>query len=176
MTLHHHRRHFLLAGLATALAPAFAQASPLSIVPQPEQVGKGRLTIFMTPILDVALFAPDARWRSDAPYALQVTFLRSLEGHKLVGHVLDEMRHIGFGGDPRLMQWGQSLDSILPDVTKGDVLTGVRDERGGARFYLGTQPIGHVADTVFTNAFFGICLSPRTSQPQLRRDVLGRYG
>jgi hypothetical protein len=175
MTVHHHRRHFLLAGLATALVPALAQASPLSIVPQPEQVGQGRLNILMMPILDVSLFAPDAIWRPDAPYALQVRFLRSLKSHKMVGHALDEMRHIGFGGDPRLMRWGQSLETIFPDVFKGNVLTGVRDEKGGTRFYLETQPIGHIADTVFTDAFFGICLSPRTSQPQLRRDVLGRY-
>lgn len=69
-----------------------------------------------------------------------------------------------------------AVQTIFPDVSKGNVLTGVRDEKGGTRFYLGTQPIGHIADTVFTEAFFGICLSPRTSQPQLRRDVLGRYG
>lgn len=175
MTSQLHRRHILVAALGLVFAPRVADASPLALVPQPARVGQGRLNILMMPILDVALFAPDARWRADAPYAMQVTFLRSLNGHKMVGHVLDEMRHIGFGGDPRLPGWRRELESIFPDVSDGDILTGARDVDGGAHFFLGGRRLGRIVDPAFADAFFGICLSPRTSQPQLRRDVLGRY-
>ncbi|MDI7776266.1 hypothetical protein [Asticcacaulis sp. EMRT-3] len=173
MNYHLNRRHFLGAALVLACAPRIAQASPLSAVPQPEKVGTGRLNIVMMPILDVTLFAPQAHWRPDAPFALQVTFLRPLQGHKLAGHALDEMRHIGLDGDPHLNVWGQKLSAVLPDVTRGDVLTGVRDAAGGTSFFMGAERLGHFADPSFSDAFFGICLSPRTSQPALRREVLG---
>jgi hypothetical protein len=45
-----------------------------------------------------------------------------------------------------------------------------------ARFWLNGQPRGELRDAEFTRLFFGIWLSPRTSQPRLREALLGSRG
>lgn len=175
MNLHPNRRGILCAFAAALALPVGARAAPLLALPRFDPVGRGQLKVLFVPVLDLVLYAPDAKWRPDAPYALQTTFLRPLQRDRMVMHALNEMRHIGHADDPRLAAWGQKLSGILPDVKTGDVLTLVRSPEGATAFFLGEARLGRVADPAFTDAVFGICLSPRTSQPQLRRQVLGPY-
>jgi hypothetical protein len=65
------------------------------------------------------------------------------------------------------------LKKILPDVDAGDFLTGVNVPKLGVRFYQNGQPIGAIDDLEFAQAFFGIWLDPRTSEPVLRKQLLG---
>jgi hypothetical protein len=168
------RRALFISAISAMLLPGLARAgAPLSCVPQPGLVGSGRLNILAVPVLDVSLFAPQSHWRPDRPYALQVNFLRDLEARKVVGHVRDEMQHIGAGNAGRLELWKRKLEAVLPDIRRGDVLTGVRNETGATVFFLGEKPLGLIAESSFSDAFFGICLDPRTSQPKLRHAVLG---
>jgi hypothetical protein len=168
------RRTLCMSAVSAIVLPYTARAeTALSYVPQPGLVGSGRLNILSLPVLDVSLFAPQSRWRSDRPYALQVTFLRDLQAHKVAGHVRDEMQHIGVGDTERLDLWKRKLEAVLPDMRRSDRLTGVRDRSGAVLFFHGDRPLGYIAESGFSEAFFGICLDPRTSQPGLRQAVLG---
>ncbi|CAM3214919.1 chalcone isomerase family protein [Asticcacaulis taihuensis] len=168
------RRTLFISAFSAAFLPDIARASaPLTFVPQPGLVGSGRLNILTVPVLDVSLFAPLSHWRPDKPYALQVTFLRDLEARRMAGHIRDEMRHTGAGDAGHLELWTRELEAVLPDMRRGDVLTGVRDQGGAVLFFHGDRSLGHIAENGFSEAFFGICLGPRTSQPKLRQAVLG---
>lgn len=61
---------------------------------------------------------------------------------------------------------------VFPDVRRGDRLTGVHLPGVGVRFLHNDQVVGEVRDTAFARIFMGIWLSPRTSEPQLRRQLL----
>ena len=168
------RRTLFISAVSAILLPDIARANaPLAFVPQPGLVGSGRLNILTVPVLDISLFAPQSHWRPDGPYALQVTFLRDLEARRMAGHIRDEMRHIGAGDAGRLDLWKRQLETVLPDMRRGDVLTGVRDHEGTVFFFHYDRSLGHIAESGFSDAFFGICLGPRTSQPRLRQAVLG---
>ena len=65
------------------------------------------------------------------------------------------------------------MQQIFPDVKAGDRLTGVQRPGEATRFFVNGQAGGEVRDAEFTRLFFGIWLSPRTSQPQLREALLG---
>ena len=160
-------------GLTALRAHADAHASALAAVPEPRVVGKGRLSVLMVPVLDVTLFGPQGQWRQDQPYAIRVDYLVDLDGPHMAKHAVDQMRSAGCKDTARLAAWHGRLAAILPDVKRGDTLYGVRTAAGTTGFYLGDRPLGAIQDPAFTDAFFAICLSPRTTQPNLRRQLLG---
>lgn len=65
------------------------------------------------------------------------------------------------------------LKRITPDVNDGDSITGVNLPRRPVRFYKNGTPIGTIEDPEFARAFFAIWFDPRTSEPVLRRQLLG---
>jgi Chalcone isomerase-like len=65
------------------------------------------------------------------------------------------------------------MTQLFPDVRGGDRLTGVQRPGQAARFFLNGVLRGEVPDADFTRLFFGIWLSPRTSEPRLRAQLLG---
>ena len=65
------------------------------------------------------------------------------------------------------------MTAAFPDVKEGDRLTGRHDAKEGARFWLNGKPVGAGFDADFSRRFFGIWLSPQTSEPALRKKILG---
>ena len=66
------------------------------------------------------------------------------------------------------------LDALIIDVEPGDTLIGVREQDVLRMYYKGDQQqlLGEVHDAQFTEAFFGIWLSERTSYRRLRAELL----
>ena len=56
----------------------------------------------------------------------------------------------------------------------GDRLLGVYQPGVGAVFKMGGRVVGEVADAAFARLFFGIWLSPKTSEPALRQALLAQ--
>ena len=65
------------------------------------------------------------------------------------------------------------MAELFPDVGDGDTLVGLHLPGVGARFVLNGQVRGQVDDPLFARLFFGIWLSPQTSEPALRQALLG---
>ena len=64
------------------------------------------------------------------------------------------------------------MTRLFPDVRRGDRLTGVHLPAVGLRLLHNDQAVGEIRDPDFARAFMSIWLSPRTSEPQLRRQLL----
>ena len=62
---------------------------------------------------------------------------------------------------------------VFPDVRKGDRLLGLQRPGEAAVFWLNGRLRGEIRDAEFARRFFGIWLSPQTSEPALRRALLG---
>jgi hypothetical protein len=97
-----------------------------------------------------------------------------LSGRRITSSSLSEMRRLGPVSDEQARRWEQAMRRIFPDVQAGDRLTGVQWPGESARFFHNGQPRGELLDAEFTRLFFGIWLSPRSSEPDLRRQLLGR--
>jgi hypothetical protein len=65
------------------------------------------------------------------------------------------------------------MKTTFPDVKKGDQLIGIHRPDGSASFTLNGKSIGEIRDEEFTRLFFGIWLSPRTSEPKMRNALIG---
>ena len=170
------RRKYLLSALSLLCLAGGAMAEPdltLADVPEAKKVGAGRLVYFFMPIFDAVLYAPDGHYRPDQPFALSLTYLRSLNGSDIAHSGVDEIRAQGGVSPDRLRDWGKQMAVIFPDVSAGTCLTGVYDAHGATTFYQADRKLGRIDDPEFGKHFFAIWLGDKSSQPALRTQLLG---
>lgn len=139
--------------------------------------GSATLTFLLLRVYDVRLWAAaplGADYAQDA-LALELRYARALPGRDIAERSIAEMRGIGEFDPAQAQRWLQALLELLPDVQPGDRLTGVQ-RAPAARLHHNGVLRGEVIDADFTRLFFGIWLSPRSSQPQLREALLGGKG
>lgn len=164
---------FFFALSATSVSTLSAAEPIRGLVPLAEKVGQGRLTYLFWEIYDATLYAPQGIWRRDKPFALQLSYLRELEGRKIADRTIEEIRNQGLVDEIKLATWHAQLRNIFPDIKKGTSLTGVFIDSGETLFYLGEKEIGRISDPQFSQVFFDIWLGENTSAPDLRQKLLG---
>ena len=135
--------------------------------------GEGRLRWFGLPVYDASLWINGAGWNEDREFALDIRYARDIKARRLVQTSLDEMRRLGFGDERRLEIWAEQMARVLPDVRKGEHLTGVNRPGAGTEFYHQGRIVGTIADPAFARAFFSIWLDARTREPGLRQSLIG---
>jgi hypothetical protein len=161
-----------------AAAPAHASAPDASLataLQSKQVVGSARLRVWGFEVYDARLFAGpgfDSGRFAEQPLALELSYLRNLKGPDIAERSLDEMRDLEAIAPAQIDLWLAAMRNLFPDVKKGDRLTGVHQPGRGAVFYLNDRLLGEVADPRFSRLFFGIWLSPKTSQPAMRETLL----
>jgi hypothetical protein len=173
----------LLAALPMAAA---ATRAPQALPPELKTelhgarlLGEATLRFLGLHVYDIRLWGEadfSVRDLHGSPLALELQYARSLDGKAIAERSLKEMQGLGSMDAGQAERWLQQMRQIFPDVKKGDRITGVQRPGEAARFFVNGQPRGEVRDAEFTRLFFGIWLSPRTSQPRLREELLGTQG
>lgn len=164
--------------LASAVAPAHANAPDMSFstaLQNKQVVGSARLRVWGFDVYDMRLRAGpgfDAARFADGPLALELSYLRNLKGADIAERSLDEMRNLETIDPAQAEIWLAAMRNLFPDVKKGDRLAGIHQPGRGASFYMNDRLLGEVADPRFSRLFFGIWLSPKTSQPAMRETLL----
>lgn len=137
--------------------------------------GEARLTWFGFHVYDARLFVPSGFDAVDAvaqPFALELTYARSLEGKAIAQTSRDEIARLGFGTELQRERWFEAMLRVIPDVEHGRRITGVNLPARGVRFYVDGRDAGSIDDPEFARAFFAIWLDPRTRSPQVRDGLL----
>ena len=193
-------RHALPAGLAVLLWAGAALAQPstppaaraaarvagapqarpdLSALPRARLVGQARLTVWGFDIYDARLWAPanfSAAGFAASALALELNYLRNFQAADIAERSLKEMRRSQPFSDGQAAQWKADLLRVIPDVRKGDRITGVHRPGVGAAFWVNGRASGEIVDADFARLFFGIWLSPDTSEPRMRESLLAGSG
>ena len=65
------------------------------------------------------------------------------------------------------------ISRLSCNVKTGDVIVGVLKPNQGAEFYHQSRLSGRIDDIDFARTFFAIWLDERTSEPELRKRLLG---
>lgn len=141
--------------------------------PDLKLAGEGRLRWFGLHVYDASLWINGARWNGEQEFALDIRYARDIKSRRLVQTSLDEIRRLGFGDEQRLAIWEEEMTRVLPDVRKGEHLTGVNRPGVGAEFYYQGRIVGTITDPAFARAFFSIWLDARTREPGLRNSLIG---
>ena len=145
------------------------------LLPQNQRVGKGRLTYWGFQVYEARLWAPPG-FKADAlasqAFALELDYLRDFAGTDIAARSLLEMRRSASISDAQAKAWMQEMLRVIPDVKKGDRVMGIHQPGNGVSFLVNGKPNGEIRDAGFANLFFGIWLSPKTSEPKLRSALL----
>ena len=168
-----------LSGRAQAQTPApTAPAPPAEVqaeLPGARLQGKGQMRFLGLRVYDIRLWAGaqavGAVW-SDAVLALEIEYLRRLDGAQIAERSLTEMRRQSDIPADTAQRWLLLMKKLFPDVRAGDRITGLNLPGQGARFFINAQLQGEVREAEFARLFFGIWLSPRSSEPALREALL----
>ena len=144
-------------------------------MPQSQLIGKARLTVFGFQVYDARLWAAPSfggSSYSNQPLALELTYLRDFKALDIAERSIKEMRRSATISDAQETKWLADLQRVVPDVKKGDRILGIHKPGVGADFWVNGKPAGEIADTTFAKLFFGIWLSPKTSEPQMRSRLM----
>jgi hypothetical protein len=174
------QRRAILAAMALC-SLARAQPSLAEAQTSPELAGltlrgQARFRYFGLVIYDIRLWAPGPlaaeRW-ADTRLTLELEYLRSLGGKEIASRSLKEMRRQTAIPDAQAAAWLAEMEAAFPDVKAGDRISGLHEPGVAASFFVNGQPRRRIADAAFARLFFGIWLSPQTSEPALRQQLLG---
>ena len=160
--------------MAQVAAPALP-AQTTAGMPALKAVGGGLLRIFGFQVYNAYLWTPDGLAFDRAkPYVLDIHYLRTFSAKQLAERSIDEMRGQGTGAEAVYPKWSTEMQRVFADVKEGDRLIGIATPARTAKFFYNGAYRGEVADEAFTDAFFGIWLSDKSSQPGMRDRLLGK--
>ena len=175
------QRRPLLISTAVALAtPVWANSPPAdsalaTALQGLRPVGQTRLRVWGFEVYDATLFAApgfEPERYADQRFALELAYLRAFDGPDIAQRSIDEMREQAPLDNAQAQRWLASMARLFPNVQRGDRITGLHQPGLGARFFLNGQWLGELPDDAFSRRFFGIWLSPNTSQPRMRASLL----
>jgi hypothetical protein len=168
----------LLPGLHVRAQVGEAGAPPelAQDLPAARLLGQQRFRVWGFEVYDARLWTlpgfAAARFEQQ-PLALELAYLRELKGAAIAERSLKEMRRVGNLTAELEARWLAEMQRLFPDVRRGDRLLGLQRPGEGAFFWLNGQARGELRDAQFARLFFGIWLSPQTSEPALRQALLG---
>lgn len=179
-----HTTAVLLALCGLAWWPASAQTA----APEPTlrealhnhgKLGTARLRYWGFDVYDANLYAPagfDIQRFESQRFGFELNYLRSFKGTDIAERSIDEMKGLATIDPAQAQRWLAAMSALFPDVQRGDRITGVHLPGRGARFYLNDRLLGEIADDTFSRLFFGIWLSPKTTQPRMREALIQSMG
>ncbi len=109
---------------------------------------------------------------SGSERALKIEYYRAIDSEDLVDATEDQWNKLGYSNS-NIQRWLKPLYAMWPNVEEGSTLTIRVAEDNVSRFYFDEQPIGTIQDKNFGDAFLAIWLSENTSEPGLRKQLLG---
>lgn len=139
-----------------------------------QTVGEARLRVFLFDVYDSELstltgtYAPGQR-----PVKLQIAYLRDFKAQSIVQQTIKEWRHLGLAPE-QYEHYLPLIDKLWPDIKKGDTLTFVVGVDESNEFFHNGRSLGRVNHPGFSADFLAIWLSPDTSQPELRAQLIGK--
>ncbi|CAH6869227.1 Chalcone_isomerase domain-containing protein [Vibrio chagasii] len=168
---HQQAKNTLLSFITLSLifaALLFAGNAKASAVDDLSKRGQGEMSYLFWTLYSAEFYtAPSSSER-----ALKIEYYRAIDSKDLVEATEDQWNKLGYPNS-NIERWLKPLYSMWPNVEAGSTLTIRVAEDNVSRFYFDEQPIGVIQDKQFGDAFLAIWLSENTSEPGLRKQLLG---
>ena len=102
----------------------------------------------------------------------EIEYFKAISSQDLVEKTIEQWQHLGFSAS-RYDVYLNELLRIWPDINPGDKLVFMMNNHTSAFYYNG-RLVGVIEDEKFGSLFLDIWLSENTSEPELRKELLGR--
>ncbi|KAB0465890.1 MULTISPECIES: chalcone isomerase family protein [Vibrio] len=130
--------------------------------------GQGEMSYLFWKLYSAEFYATP----TNSDRALKLEYYRAIDSKDLVDATKEQWNKLGYSNN-NIQRWLQPLYEMWPNVEAGSTLTIRVTEDNISRFYFDEQPIGTIQDKQFGEAFLAIWLSENTSEPGLRKQLLG---
>ncbi|MGJ8682511.1 chalcone isomerase family protein [Paraglaciecola sp.] len=141
---------------------------------QYQQVGKTQFSVLFWDIYNSTLYTKTGRYsdiNTSSPLVFEIEYLKDITAEDLIQRTIQQWQHLEYS-ETSYQAFISPLRSIWPDIKSGDKLALlVQNEQ--SFFYFNNAQIGLVPGKEFSQMFLDIWLSPKTSQPKLRNELLG---
>ena len=154
--------------------PALAAPPEVADVIKSEKpYGEGHVNFLFIKAYIAQLWTDAPTWSMDAPFAMEITYGMDFDTDDLVERTIKELKNVDPGlSDTDVAKLTPELDRVYTPVKSGDRLVALYVPGKPIEFSHNGTPTGSIAGEEFAKNFFGIWLSPNTSAPSLRRDLL----
>ena len=130
-----------------------------------------RWTVFR--IYNITLLSKSGEYQPEGyPQALEIRYYRDIDKEDLVKSTGDQWAKLGISSSKREL-WLPVLLAMWPDISANDTLRIEVDIDGSNTFLFNGKLIGSVDNNDFSRAFLDIWLSPKTTQPGVRKKLIG---
>ena len=148
--------------------PAYA-----AITDHLKKVGEGNMSWMFLDIYRATFFTENGVYQAfDYPQALSITYLKDINKNRLLEATKKQWLLQDYD-QLQIESWIDELSQIWPNIKSNDNLIFYVDKNNQGIFYYNQRLIGSVSDKELSTAFLAIWLSHKTSQPKLRRQLLG---
>lgn len=164
---------FVLALYASSAVAGMQKPVELNtIISSQQPYGEGTYSEFLIKAYDASLWTDAKNLSWDAPFALSLRYHTNFIGKDIAEHSIIEMNHVESLSAKEQNAYLQKLTALFPNVHPGDVITAIYQPLEAEKFYYNGNYIGHIDDEVLAHRFLSIWLSPKTSAPDLRHELL----
>ena len=137
-----------------------------------KSVGQSRFEYYFWDVYDAKLATPSGKYQfGQHPVKLSLTYLRDFAAKDIVKATNEQWQHLG--KTDLLGKFDQQLLALWPDIKEGETLSFITDMQGIGTFYHNDTKLGGIDDSQFADNFLAIWLSPKTSQPDMRKQLIG---
>jgi hypothetical protein len=169
--------HKSAAGAVLAMLLAVpATAAPrevADVVHATNPYGKGAVSFLFLKAYDATLWTDAAHWSMDDCFALTLHYGMAFSSDEIVERTMTEMARVAPGMSAATQtKYRAMLPRLFPAVKAGDTITALHTPGAPTRFFHNGTLVGASDDAAFAKPFFAIWLSPATSNPDLRKQLL----
>lgn len=138
-----------------------------------KMVGQGEMSWLFIDLYEASLYSENGQYEQRAyPQALNIVYQKDITKSHLISATEKEWKKLSLN-EQQYPYWLAALDQLWPDIKKGDELLFMVENDGRGFFYHNDQLLGGINSRQFSDAFLSIWLSKNTSEPALRKQLLG---
>lgn len=139
-----------------------------------ELVGEARFSFLFWDIYQSQLQTSSGQYPVDIEKEsifYEIQYFIDITQENLLESTVEQWQHLGISANV-YQKYIPELSTIWPDISEGDILA-LFVQANHSCFYFNGEYIGKIVEPEFADNFLAIWLSEKTSEPKLRRKLLG---
>lgn len=138
-----------------------------------KMVGEAQFSVLFWDIYYSRLYTPTGTFETvSTDTVFEIKYQRDISQVDLIDRTIEQWQHLDFPA-AKYQAFVPKLAELWPDIKKGDTLALLVDQQS-SYFYFNDQYLGKIEGELFAPLFLAIWISPKTSQPRLRQQLIGK--
>lgn len=137
-----------------------------------KEVGSAQFSVLFWDVYKSRLLTTSGNYQDGIfPKALEITYQMDITNKDLLEKTIEQWQHLEFE-ESEYQKYTSQLLALWPNIAEGDTLL-LKVEESKSTFFYNGELLGKINDQEFGPLFLAIWLSEKTSQPELRAQLLG---